>query len=191
MTDTHVRNKREELILPEWVTTDQLKDYYLNEWGEPVRDEQGLYERICLEAFQVGLSWRLILERRDSLRRALEGFNPDVVAGLTEADVPAILQLPGVIRNRAKVWACVVNARATVALRGSGEYSDLVDLVWSFAPESWDPPTATRPRLESTPEATELAKALKKAGFTFVGPTTCYALMEACGLVDNRVRVSL
>lgn len=169
---------------PEWATTPELKDYYDNEWGIPVRDEQGLYERICLEAFQVGLSWSLVLKRRDALRAAFAGFNPDIVSTWRIKDMERVIGEPGVIKNSRKIRACVVNAIATVGLRKKG---GLPQLVWSHAPATWAPPTATREARTSAPEATELAADLKKANFTFVGPTTCFALMEACGLVDNRI----
>ncbi len=164
------------MTYPDWANTDQLRNYYDTEWGRPVRSEQGLYERICLEAFQVGLSWALILARRSDLQKAFDGFDPDVVADYTDADVERILAAPGVIKNKQKIRACITNARATIALRDA---EGLPDLIWSYQPP--------HSPCESAPEAAELAKALKKHGFTFVGPTTCFALMEACGLVDNRI----
>lgn len=164
------------MAYPSWANTDQLRDYYDNEWGRPVRTEQGLYERICLEAFQVGLSWALILARRSALQDSFDGFDPDVVARYTNADIERILAAPGVIKNKQKIRACITNAQATVALREAG---GLPDLVWRYQP--------LHSPCESAPEAAELAQALKKHGFTFVGPTTCFALMEACGLVDNRI----
>ena len=164
------------MTYPDWANTDQLRNYYDTEWGRPVRSEQGLYERICLEAFQVGLSWALILARRSDLQKAFDGFDPDVVAGYTDVDVERILAAPGVIKNKQKIRACITNARATIVLRDA---EGLPDLIWSYQPP--------HSPCESAPEAAELAKALKKHGFTFVGPTTCFALMEACGLVDNRI----
>ena len=126
---------------PEWATTPELKDYYDNEWGIPVRDEQGLYERICLEAFQVGLSWSLVLKRRDALRAAFAGFNPDIVSTWGIKDMERVIGEPGVIKNSRKIRACIVNALATVALREQG---GLPALVWSHAPATWEPPTPTR-----------------------------------------------
>ena len=105
------------MTYPDWANTDQLRTYYDTEWGRPVRSEQGLYERICLEAFQVGLSWALILARRSDLQKAFDGFDPDVVAGYTDTDVERILAAPGVIKNKQKIRACITNARATIALR--------------------------------------------------------------------------
>lgn len=155
--------------------------YHDLEWGRPVRDERGLFEHLCLEGFQAGLSWRLVLERRPFLRRAFRGFDLEAVAALGTEDIAAILETPGVIRHRGKVEAAVGNARATLALHGLG--TTLVDLVWAHRPagggrRDW-PPSAT------TPEATALARSLRRSGFRFIGPTTAYALMQACGVVND------
>ncbi len=147
----------------------------------PVRDERGLYERISLEAFQSGLSWLTILRKRDAFREAFAGFDPDAVAAFGDADVERLLGDAGIVRNRAKIEATIANARATVAVRESGP--GLPELFWSFAPPPRQEPPVEVPA--ETAESKALAKALKAAGFRFVGPTTAYAAMQACGLVDD------
>ncbi len=159
--------------------------YHDTEWGVPVRDEQGLFERISLEAFQSGLSWLTILRRRSGFRRAFADFSPAVVAEYTPSDVTRLLQDPGIIRNKAKVLATIANARAVLGLRAHG---GLADFFWSFAPAA---PAGSIDRAAvpaKTAESTALAKALKSAGFSFVGPTTAYAAMQACGLVNDHVQ---
>jgi DNA-3-methyladenine glycosylase I len=162
------------------------ESYHDEEWGVPVRDERGLFERISLEAFQSGLSWITILRKREAFRAAFAGFDPEQVARFGDADVERLLADEGIVRNRAKIEATIANARATLALRGTD--TPLERLVWSFAP----PPRATRPATPAelpaqTAESKALAQALKAAGFRFVGPTTAYAAMQACGLVDDHV----
>jgi DNA-3-methyladenine glycosylase I len=159
--------------------------YHDDEWGRPVTDERGLYERISLEAFQSGLSWRTILRKREAFRAAFAGFEPDAVARFGKRDVERLLADAGIVRNRAKIEAAIANARATVDLRDAG--TPLPELVWSHRPDP-RPAAASLGDLPSqTPEAVALARALKKAGFRFVGPTTVYAAMEACGLVNDHV----
>jgi DNA-3-methyladenine glycosylase I len=160
--------------------------YHDEEWGRPVHGERALYERITLEAFQSGLAWITILRKREGFRAAFAGFDPEVVAGYGPDDVGRLLEDERIVRNRAKVTAAVTNARATLALREA--YPDGLDaLVWSFAPA----PRGRRPRPgeipAATPESTALAKALKRHGFVFVGATTVYATMQACGLVDDHL----
>ena len=160
--------------------------YHDEEWGVPVRDERGLFERISLEAFQSGLAWITILRKREAFRAAFADFDPEAVARFAEADVERLLMDQGIVRNRAKIEATIANARATLALREAR--TSLQELVWSFAP----PPRATRVASlaelpAQTAESKALAKALKDAGFRFVGPTTAYAAMQACGLVDDHV----
>jgi len=173
------------LARPVWASVDPLlREYYDTEWGMPVRDEQGLYERICLEGFQSGLSWATILRKRPAFRAAFADFDPDAVATYTDGDVERLMGDPGIVRNRAKIRATITNARATVALREEG---GLVDLVWGFKPA--DTP---RPRDHSevptvSDESRALSKALRKKGFAFVGPTTMYALMEAVGIIDTHL----
>ncbi|WP_458780343.1 DNA-3-methyladenine glycosylase I [Arthrobacter sp. D3-16] len=173
------------LARPAWASTDPLlRDYYDNEWGLPVTDEQGLYERICLEGFQAGLSWATILRKRPAFRAAFAGFNPDAVALFTEADVDRLLQDPGIVRNRLKIRSAVANARATLALRQEG---GLVDFVWQFKPADTPRPAVHTDIPTQSAESVALSKALRKKGFSFVGPTTMFALMEAIGMVDTHL----
>ena len=162
--------------------------YHDTEWGLPVHGDDLLYERLCLEAFQSGLSWLTILRRREGFRAAFAGFRIEAVARFGEADRERLLADAGIIRNRAKIDAAIGNARA--ALRVAEEYDGGLDaLVWSYAPDPEGRP-APRSMAEvpaTTPESTALARDLKKRGFRFVGPTTAYALMQACGLVDDHL----
>lgn len=158
--------------------------YHDTEWGVPVRDERGLYERIMLEAFQSGLSWLTILRKRDGIRDAFAGFDPEAVAKFTEVDVERLMQDPRIIRNRMKINAAITNARATIALR---EYGGLSQLIWSFVPDESSIPASLHEVPALTPESAALAKALKKAGFAFVGPTTAYAAMQAIGVVNDHL----
>jgi DNA-3-methyladenine glycosylase I len=173
------------LARPAWAAVDPLlREYYDTEWGMPVRDEVGLFERISLEAFQSGLSWATILRKRRAFRAAFDGFDPDTVAGYGDADVARLLNDAGIVRNRRKIEATITNARATVALREDG---GLVDLVWSFQPAQTPAPTSYDDVPSVSPESVALSKALKRRGFVFVGPTTMFALMEAVGLVDTHL----
>ncbi|WP_066906614.1 DNA-3-methyladenine glycosylase I [Millisia brevis] len=170
---------------PAWAAVDpMLRDYYDTEWGMPVRDERGMYERISLEAFQAGLSWATILRKRPAFRAAFDDFDPDVVAGYGAADVERLLADPGIVRNRAKVAAAITNARATIDLRDRG---GLVDLVWSFRPKDTPRPRTIAEIPTRSAESVALAKALRREGFAFVGPTTMFALMEAIGIVDTHL----
>ncbi|GAB3481821.1 DNA-3-methyladenine glycosylase I [Amycolatopsis cihanbeyliensis] len=158
--------------------------YHDEEWGFPLRGESALFERVTLESFQSGLSWLVILRKRENFRRAFAGFDPERVAQFTDADVSGLLADASIVRNRAKIEAAVTNARATVELD-----QPLDELLWSFAP---DPGSHRRPASMAempavTPESKAMAKTLKKRGFTFVGPTTCYAMMQATGMVDDHV----
>jgi DNA-3-methyladenine glycosylase I len=160
--------------------------YHDEEWGRPVVGEQGVFERLCLEAQQSGLSWRLILARRDGLREAYAGFDPDRLARFTARDVNRLLRDARVIRNRRKIEAVVANARATLALRETG--TPLHELVWAHrpagrraAPRAWEDVAAM------TDESKALARTLKRAGFAFVGPTTLYAGMQAIGVVNDHL----
>ena len=170
---------------PVWAATDPLmKEYYDTEWGVPVRDETGMFERISLEAFQSGLSWATILRKRPAFRTAFAGFDADAVARFDERDVERLMADSGIVRNRRKIEATITNARATVALRDEG---GLVDLVWSFRPARTPAPATYDDVPTHSPESLALSKALRKKGFTFVGPTTMYALMEAVGIVDTHL----
>ncbi|WUD78792.1 DNA-3-methyladenine glycosylase I [Streptomyces sp. NBC_00510] len=173
---------------PWGLSTDDYVDYHDTEWGRPVHGEAALFERLCLEAFQSGLSWITILRRREGFRKAFAGFSPEAVAAFTDDDRERLLADTGIIRNRAKIDASIGNAQATLALREAHE-GGLDALVWSYAP---DPAGRPAPRTVAdvpavTAESTALAKDLKKRGFRFVGPTTAYALMQACGLVDDHL----
>jgi len=160
--------------------------YHDHEWGFPVLDERGLFERLSLEAFQSGLSWRTILSKRESFRAAFAGFDPDAVARFGPADLERLLNDRDIVRNRAKIAATLANARATVALRASGHPLEAV--IRAHAPAPPDRPPATWADVPSTtPETVALARELKQHGFRFVGPTTLYALMQACGLVDDHL----
>ncbi|MGY2744469.1 DNA-3-methyladenine glycosylase I [Arthrobacter sp. UYCu723] len=173
------------LARPPWAAVDPvLRDYYDTEWGLPVRDEQGLYERISLEAFQAGLSWATILRKRPAFRAAFHDFHPETVATFGQADIDRLMLDAGIVRNRLKIQAAITNARATLALRDEG---GLVDFVWQFQPESTPVPTAHAQIPTISAESVALSKALRKKGFAFVGPTTMYALMEAIGMVDTHL----
>ena len=173
------------LARPTWAATDPLlRDYYDTEWGMPVRDETGLFERLSLEAFQSGLSWATILRKRPAFRAAFDGFDPDTVAAYDEHDVARLMADAGIVRNLRKIEATITNARATVALRDDG---GLVDLVWSFKPDRTPAPSSYADVPTTSPESKALAKALRARGFVFVGPTTMFALMEAVGIVDTHL----
>jgi DNA-3-methyladenine glycosylase I len=173
------------LARPAWASADPLlREYYDTEWGMPVRDEQGIYERITLEAFQAGLSWATILRKRPAFRKAFHDFDPHVVAGYGERDVERLLADPGIVRNRRKIDAAITNARATVALRADG---GLAELVWSFRPAETPAPRTPEDVPAKSPESTALSKALRQKGFAFVGPTTMFALMEAIGMIDTHL----
>ncbi|MEY8567073.1 DNA-3-methyladenine glycosylase I [Corynebacteriaceae bacterium 7-707] len=177
------------LARPAWAAaSDLLRGYYDTEWGVPVTDERGLFERVSLEAFQSGLSWATILRKRPAFRAAFAGFDPDVVAGFGEDEVNALLQDAGIVRNARKIRATVTNARATVALRDRyGAGTGLAEFVWSFRPERTPLPVSVEDVPTTSPESHALSKALKREGFVFVGPTTMFALMEAAGLVDTHL----
>lgn len=168
-----------------WGSNDPLlRAYYDTEWGMPVRDERGLFERLSLEAFQSGLSWLTILRKRPAFRAAFADFEPEAVAAFDETDEARLLADAGIVRNRLKVDATIANARATVALRERG---GLPDLIWSFAPTTTPTPMTWADVPTETPESKALAKRLKAEGFRFVGPTTAYALMSAIGMVDTHL----
>lgn len=158
--------------------------YHDDEWGMPVHGEQALYERLTLEAFQSGLSWLTILRRRDGFRAAFDGFDADVVARYGDRERGRLLADTRIIRNARKIDAAICNARAVVGLRSEG---GLDALVWSHAPSQHVPPRSRSDLRAVTPESVALAKALKSRGFGFVGPTTVYATMQACGLVDDHL----
>jgi DNA-3-methyladenine glycosylase I len=172
------------LARPTWGAVEPLKSYYDTEWGLPVRDERGLFERLSLEAFQSGLSWVTILRKRESFRAAFADFDPDTVAAYDGDDVERLLADTGIVRNRAKIDATIANAAATVSLRAEG---GLPELLWSFQPVETPRPVRYADIPTSSPESVALAKALRRKGFRFVGPTTMFALMEAVGIVDTHL----
>lgn len=173
------------LARPRWAAGDELLcEYYDNEWGLPVRDERGVFERLSLEAFQSGLSWALILRKREAFREAFANFDPEVVARFNEGDVERLMQDAGIVRNRAKIVATIGNATATLALRSD---RGLHELVWSFKPDVTPAPRKLAEIPTSSPESLALSKELKRRGFRFVGPTTMFALMEAIGIVDTHL----
>jgi DNA-3-methyladenine glycosylase I len=160
-----------------------FRDYHDTEWGRPLRESAALFERISLEAFQSGLSWLIILRKRENFRHAFHGFDLKRIARYTKRDIDRLMADTGIVRNRAKIEATIANARAAADLD-----VDLGELLWSFAP----PDRAQRPRPADlskvpavSPESTAMAKELKRRGFRFVGPTTAYALMQATGMVDD------
>jgi len=160
-----------------------LQDYHDLEWGRPLHGRIALFERMTLEAFQSGLSWLIILRKRENFRRAFAGFDIPTVAAYTEGDVARLLNDPGIVRNRAKIEATIANARVAADLD-----VDLSDLLWSHAPPPRPRPERSADIPSSTPESKDLACRLKSLGFRFVGPTTAYALMQATGMVDDHLR---
>ena len=162
---------------PEYVT------YHDEEWGRPVRDDRGIYERLVLEGFQSGLSWLTILRKRENFRTAFANFEIERVARFEERDVHRLLNDAGIVRHRGKIEAAIANAKAAAALD-----EPLSELVWSFAPSGRRRvPRALEDLPSITPESTALSKELKRRGFRFVGPTTAYAAMQACGLVNDHI----
>lgn len=172
-------------IRPVWATaSDLLMNYYDNEWGKPLTTESEAFERLTLECFQAGLSWETVLKKREAFRDAFAHFDVDTVAEFNDTDIERLLANPAIIRNGKKIRATTSNARCIQQLRDDG---GLVAFLAGFAPDSWQQPASAAAALTQCPESVAMAKALKKRGFKFVGPTTCFALMEATGLVNNRV----
>ncbi len=159
--------------------------YHDTEWGRPIIDDRGIYERLTLEAFQSGLSWLTILRKRENFREAFDGFEIERVADYGEGDVERLLADAGIVRNRAKVEAAIANARAARVLAAGGE--SLAALAWSFRPRSERAPRSGEQLAATTAESKALAKELKAHGFRFVGPTTAYALMQAVGIVNDHL----
>ena len=173
-----------------WCGTDPLYvRYHDEEWGRPVRDDRLLFEKVCLEGFQAGLSWLTILRKRENFRRAFRGFEIDPVARLTARSVDRLLQDPGIVRHRGKIESTINNARRARDLRD--EFGSLASYFWS-----WQPSAASRParitrdalmQMSTSPESVAMSRDLRKRGWTFVGPTTLYAFMQAMGLVNDHV----
>ena len=180
------------LIRPTWASHDELlRSYYDTEWGLPIHDEAGVFERLVLEGFQAGLSWRTVLAKREAFRQAFDGFVPDRVAAFTSDDVDHLVSTPGIIHNRRKIDAAISNARATLAMRNDSAVADgpshLGELVWSYRP-TLDPLPRSKDEVPTQlPESVALAADLKSRGFCFVGPTTMLALMAAIGIVNTDI----
>jgi DNA-3-methyladenine glycosylase I len=170
-----------------WSTTDELYlAYHDEEWGRPVTDERGLLERLCLEGFQSGLSWLTILRKRENFRVAFAGFDPESVARFSARDVTRLLKDAGIVRHRGKIEAAIANARGTLTLREAG--TPLEELVWRHRPQKRRAaPKSFKDLAATTSESAALSKELKRAGFRFVGPTTVYAAMQACGIVNDHL----
>jgi DNA-3-methyladenine glycosylase I len=168
-----------------WAAGDPLnRDYHDTEWGMPISGESAYFERLTLEAFQSGLSWRTILAKRPAFREVFHDFDAETVAAYDDADRARLMADPGIVRNRLKVDAAITNAAATVALRDEGGLPAFIE---GFRPEVGPAPATTEEMVTTSPESVALSKALKKKGFVFVGPTTMYALMEAIGIVDDHL----
>jgi DNA-3-methyladenine glycosylase I len=170
-----------------WSTTDDLYlAYHDEEWGRPVTDERGLLERLCLEGFQSGLSWLTILRKRENFRAAFAGFDPETVARFGKRDITRLLKDAGIVRHRGKIEAAIANARGTLTLREAG--TPLEELMWRHRPQRRRAaPKSFKDLAATTPESAALSKELKHAGFRFVGPTTVYAAMQACGIVNDHL----
>ncbi|MGH8897713.1 MAG: DNA-3-methyladenine glycosylase I [Egibacteraceae bacterium] len=169
-----------------WATRDPLYvAYHDEEWGRPVTDDNRLFEKLCLEGFQAGLSWLVILRKRPAFRAAFAGFDIEAVARFGDAEVARLLADPGLVRNRAKIEATIANARAAIGV--IEEAGSLATFVWAFQPLPKPAPRTPGDVPPRTPESTALSKALKARGFRFVGPTTAYAFMQAMGLVNDHL----
>lgn len=159
--------------------------YHDEEWGRPRTDDRALYEKLCLEGFQAGLSWLTILRKRPRFREVFAGFDPAAVAAFDAGDVERLLADPGIVRSRPKIEAAIANARATLEM--VEQHGSFAAYVWRYAPEPRPAPTVLSGVPDRTAESTALARDLKRAGFRFVGPTTAYAFMQAMGLVNDHV----
>jgi DNA-3-methyladenine glycosylase I len=169
-----------------WTSKDSLYiAYHDEEWGRPVTDERGLLERLCLEGFQSGLSWLTILRKRENFRAAFADFEPERLAGLGERDIKRLLGDSGIVRHRGKIEAAIANAHGTLALREQG--TPLEELAWAHRPSRHRSPRGPKDWQATSPESAALSKQLKRAGFRFVGPTTVYATMQACGIVNDHL----
>lgn len=163
----------------------EYERYHDEEWGRPERDEAVLFEKLCLEGFQAGLSWLTILRKRPAFRAAFAAFDAERMAAFDETDVERLLADAGIVRNRAKIEAAIGNARALRALHEEG--SSLAELVWSFAPDTHEAPRTVADLPAVTPESEQLSRQLKRRGFRFVGPTTCYAYLQSMGVVNDHL----
>jgi DNA-3-methyladenine glycosylase I len=168
-----------------WDYPAEYRWYHDDEWGRPVVDDRRIYEKLCLEGFQSGLSWLTILRKRENFRRAFAGFDIEAVAAFGERHVARLLGDAGIVRNRGKIEATIANARAALELRQSG--GSLAALIWTYEPIKTRPPKTLAELPASTPESTALSKDLRRRGFRFVGPTTVYAAMQALGVVNDHL----
>ena len=170
-----------------WCVSDpQYMNYHDTEWGKPITDDQLLYEKLCLEGFQAGLSWLTILRNRVNVREAFQGFDPEVVAQFRSRDITRLMKNEGIVRNRMKIEATIANAKATLNVQD--QLGTLSSLIWSFAPTK--PKKAPRTLADvpaTSPESVAMSKELLKRGFKFVGPTTMYAAMQSLGLVNDHL----
>ena len=171
-----------KLRCPWGVSAPEYLVYHDEEWGRPLRGDVPVFERLCLEGFQSGLSWLTILRKRENFRAAFAGFDLAAVAAFGEADVARLLADAGIVRNRAKINATIGNARAALDLPGG-----LSALVWKYAGEPAEAPQTLADLPAATPASTALSKELRKHGFTFTGPVTAYATMQACGIVNDHL----
>jgi DNA-3-methyladenine glycosylase I len=171
-----------KLRCPWGLSAPEFLAYHDEEWGRPVRGDPAIFERLCLEGFQSGLSWLTILRKRENFRAAFAGFDPAAVAAFGEADVARLMADPGIVRNRAKINAAIVNARATLGL-----LDGLTALVWKYAGDPAAAPATLADVPATTPAAKALSAELKRHGFTFTGPVTAYATMQACGIVNDHL----
>ena len=170
----------------QWPGNDELYiDYHDTEWGVPLRGDQEMFERICLEGFQAGLSWITILKRREGFRKAFKNFDVKKVAKFTDADVERLMQDEGIIRNRGKIESAIKNARLVLDMQKSGE--SISDVLWQFAPpvSKRMQPTKSFEWIAVTDASTAISKELRSRGFGYVGPTTMYALMQSIGMVND------
>jgi DNA-3-methyladenine glycosylase I len=170
------------LRCPWGISPPEYAAYHDQEWGRPLRGDQAIYERLCLEAFQSGLSWLTILRKRENFRTAFAGFDPAAVAKFGHEDVQRLLADAGIVRNRAKISAAIANARAALDIPGG-----LSDLVWKYAGEPRPAPVTTADIPAQTPASKALSKELRQHGFVFTGPVTAYATMQACGVVNDHL----
>ncbi len=169
-----------------WATsTPDYLDYHDHEWGRPVLDRTVLFEKLCLEGFQSGLSWLTILRKRENFRRAFAGFDPTIVADFGDDDIDRLLGDAGIVRHRGKIRSAINNANVLLAMEADGE--ELQELMWSYQPDVRHRPSTMANVAATTPASVALAKDLKKRGFSFVGPTTAYAAMQAMGIVNDHL----
>ena len=181
-----LKNRPGDLVVCGWGESDpQYAHYHDTEWGVPVTNDLGLYEKMCLEGFQAGLSWLTILRKRENFREAFAGFQMEAVAQFNETDVRKLLQNSGIIRHRGKIEATISNARAAIAT--IEQFGSLARFFWSYEPNGYEGIRDLSAMRAKTPESEAMSKALKKLGWRFVGPTTCYSLMQADGIVNDHL----